>query len=278
MSKIICDVCGTSYPETAIQCPICGCVRPGEVRIFDENGIAQEEKAAFVHTPVKGGRFSKANVKRRNEGKPVAFAAKPVKSEDKKVNVASVQSAESISAVEKPAQNKYVAPARPRKEKPQKEPRAKKVEVGYIIAAIIFAIAVILIVVFLLIKFYPSDNGMDDFEETTTLQTEDPTDGTTKPSNPTDPSDPEPTTPSNPTDPTDPEPTEPTEPDPTEPTDPPEPPPVTYTQYTVKEGDNLWDIAAKLLGDGGRYPEIVKLNNITGDNIYVGQVLRIPER
>ena len=32
MSKIICDICGTSYPETAKQCPICGCVRPGDVQ------------------------------------------------------------------------------------------------------------------------------------------------------------------------------------------------------------------------------------------------------
>ena len=30
MSKIICDVCGTSYPETATQCPICGCVRSSD--------------------------------------------------------------------------------------------------------------------------------------------------------------------------------------------------------------------------------------------------------
>ena len=30
MSKIICDVCGTSYPESANQCPICGCVRSGD--------------------------------------------------------------------------------------------------------------------------------------------------------------------------------------------------------------------------------------------------------
>ena len=27
MSKIICDVCGTRYPETAEQCPICGHIR-----------------------------------------------------------------------------------------------------------------------------------------------------------------------------------------------------------------------------------------------------------
>ena len=27
MSKIICDVCGTRYPDTAEQCPICGHIR-----------------------------------------------------------------------------------------------------------------------------------------------------------------------------------------------------------------------------------------------------------
>ena len=27
MSKIICDICGTTYPETADQCPICGCTK-----------------------------------------------------------------------------------------------------------------------------------------------------------------------------------------------------------------------------------------------------------
>ena len=25
MSKIICEICGTTYPETASHCPICGC-------------------------------------------------------------------------------------------------------------------------------------------------------------------------------------------------------------------------------------------------------------
>ena len=24
MNKVICDICGTSYPDTADQCPICG--------------------------------------------------------------------------------------------------------------------------------------------------------------------------------------------------------------------------------------------------------------
>lgn len=71
MSKIICDVCGTSYPETATQCPICGSVRPGEVITVTDG---EEQQPARTYTPVKGGRFSKANVKKRNKGKQVSGA------------------------------------------------------------------------------------------------------------------------------------------------------------------------------------------------------------
>lgn len=47
--------------------------------------------------------------------------------------------------------------------------------------------------------------------------------------------------------------------------------------YTVKKGDTLWNIAKKELGDGTRYKEIAKLNNISNPNkIYPGQVFRLP--
>lgn len=47
--------------------------------------------------------------------------------------------------------------------------------------------------------------------------------------------------------------------------------------YTVIEGDTLWHIAKKYLGDGNRYKEIAALNNISNpDRINVGQVLNIP--
>lgn len=63
MSKIICEVCGTSYPEVSTQCPICGCVRPADAPVvFEENGEVQKNTYQYV----KGGRFSKANVKKRN--------------------------------------------------------------------------------------------------------------------------------------------------------------------------------------------------------------------
>lgn len=66
MSKIICDVCGTSYPETATQCPICGCVRPVDTVTVNTENVAEEMSPRGTYTYVKGGRFSKANVKKRN--------------------------------------------------------------------------------------------------------------------------------------------------------------------------------------------------------------------
>jgi nucleoid-associated protein YgaU len=50
-------------------------------------------------------------------------------------------------------------------------------------------------------------------------------------------------------------------------------------QYVVREDDNLWRIAAKQLGDGERFREIIKLNALEDeDYLTVGQRLRIPVR
>jgi len=71
MNKIICDICGTKYPDTAEQCPICGYANAAVAATvateiednFLEN-IIQEPRSK-----VKGGRFSKTNVRKR--GVPV---------------------------------------------------------------------------------------------------------------------------------------------------------------------------------------------------------------
>lgn len=48
-------------------------------------------------------------------------------------------------------------------------------------------------------------------------------------------------------------------------------------EYVVKDKDTLWRIAQQKLGNGNRYPEIAKLNNLTNPNlIRVGQVLKLP--
>lgn len=66
MNKIICDICGTTYPDTAQQCPICG---------YSNDGLEQSGGQSEEYTPhyagaskrVKGGRFSAANVRKRNQ-------------------------------------------------------------------------------------------------------------------------------------------------------------------------------------------------------------------
>ena len=65
MSKIICDICGTSYADTATQCPICGCVRPAEPQ-----PVPEEVNNSSAYTYVKGGRFSKKKKKKRAASEP----------------------------------------------------------------------------------------------------------------------------------------------------------------------------------------------------------------
>ena len=48
--------------------------------------------------------------------------------------------------------------------------------------------------------------------------------------------------------------------------------------YTVKPGDTLWKISTQMLGDGRRYSEIMRLNNLPDSNIRVGQKLNLPEK
>ncbi len=62
MSKVICEVCGTSYPDTTVQCPICGCVRPGNAQSVSGSQRGGDNGG---YTYVKGGRFSKANARKR---------------------------------------------------------------------------------------------------------------------------------------------------------------------------------------------------------------------
>ncbi len=50
--------------------------------------------------------------------------------------------------------------------------------------------------------------------------------------------------------------------------------------HTVEKGDTLWAITKKTLCDGARYTEIFEANKpmlSDPDNIYPGQMLRIPQ-
>ena len=72
MNKVICDVCGTAYPETSSHCPICGCAKKSADRT-----AAGEEEGTYAY--VKGGRFSKKNVRKRASGEPQERVSAPAK-------------------------------------------------------------------------------------------------------------------------------------------------------------------------------------------------------
>ena len=142
MSKIICDVCGTAYPETSTQCPICGCVRPADAAMVDTDEGA--ETAARNYTPVKGGRFSKSNVKKRNRAK---------------------QNSDHVSYTAASAADSN------RREQPRKK---KKNNTGLVVIAIILLLAVAAVVVYLawnLFGQYPQN--MPTEPETPPVSTED---------------------------------------------------------------------------------------------------------
>lgn len=76
MNRIICDICGSEYPETADRCPICSYPRQGNEKIVAASGEA-------VRTKVKGGRFSSKNVKKRRKAQHKAAAEAQEKNPNK---------------------------------------------------------------------------------------------------------------------------------------------------------------------------------------------------
>ena len=59
MSKVICEICGTTYQDTAECCPICGCPR-------DMSGNVSEDDFVMDQMPAlnKGGRYSSGKKKK----------------------------------------------------------------------------------------------------------------------------------------------------------------------------------------------------------------------
>ncbi|MBI4089128.1 MAG: LysM peptidoglycan-binding domain-containing protein [Candidatus Levybacteria bacterium] len=67
------------------------------------------------------------------------------------------------------------------------------------------------------------------------------------------------------------------EPTPTVPTQVTEKSSITGSSYTVKSGDNLWDISVRAYGDGYKWVELAKVNNLSNpDLIFSGNVLKLP--
>lgn len=141
MSKIICDICGTTYPETADQCPICGCARDVGGQVVAEDAfVPSDNRGTRTAAPVKGGRFSASNVRKRNQNEsgyqPGYFSDEP------------------------------------------DEPEKPKSNTGLIILLVLVIAALIAVTGYIFVKFYLPN--MPGHETETTAQTEIQTEGTTE--------------------------------------------------------------------------------------------------
>ena len=127
MNRVICDVCGTAYPETSNQCPICGCAKVSTPASSDN---AAEETTAYSY--VRGGRFSKKNVKARNQHS---------KSQDS---------------------------GKDRNQEPEEE----KTNKGLVAVVIILLLAIVAVVIYIGIQFFDLDLPTETTPNQTTLATD----------------------------------------------------------------------------------------------------------
>lgn len=82
MSKVICDVCGTTYPDTAAQCPICNSAKSS----VDNTAAGSKGDSSANYAYVKGGRFSKKNVKKRSKTTAQHRSSRQAPSQDEPSN------------------------------------------------------------------------------------------------------------------------------------------------------------------------------------------------
>jgi len=145
MSKIICDVCGTSFPESATQCPICGCVKPADAVAVAGDTDIDIVMASGAYTYVKGGRFSKSNVRKRNTVKRNTTSG-------------------SSSVMD------------------EIEPQKAKSDKGLVVAVILLLLAIIAVVIYIAIRFFgpgadPNENVDTQNNQTSNSQTDTAVDG-----------------------------------------------------------------------------------------------------
>lgn len=89
MSKIICEICGTTYQDTAECCPICGCSRDAAADLLGEEFLMEE---AAEESKGKSARFSSK--------KKQIFDYDEVNSESKEQTVQAVEEANSYDEEE----------------------------------------------------------------------------------------------------------------------------------------------------------------------------------
>lgn len=155
MSKIVCDICGASYPDTEELCPICGTAK-------SDAPAAGDTAQAGAYAYVKGGRFSKTNVKKRNNGQ------------------------QELPRTEMPAPAEQMPPLQPepadepkpqRPERPRRERKEPpRVNIALIIIVILLVAAIVAVCIYIGMKWVERINAESTQPSTSTVLT-DPTGG-----------------------------------------------------------------------------------------------------
>ncbi len=149
MNKVICDICGTDYPETAAQCPICGCTQRAA-----GTTVSNEDKPAYTY--VKGGRFSKSNVRKRLKGAQVPAAPKKTS---------------------EPKESKMEAKVSEHDEEEEEQGSS----VVLIVIVILLLLAIIAVAGYIAVKYFDFSFFSDSNEPTTSFTTAPTTQPTTEP-------------------------------------------------------------------------------------------------
>ena len=138
MEKIICNICGTSYPDTADCCPICGFGKDGKLFEPVDEILLEEESAEKTHETVKGGRFSRPNASKRSDAVP---AKDPFQDEDD--------------------DEKYGEPTPPVNKDKQGS------NMGLIVTLVVLLLAIVAVIIYIYLSFFAPQGEKKPNSETT---------------------------------------------------------------------------------------------------------------
>lgn len=171
MSKVVCDICGTAYAETADQCPICGAAKTENTR-----PVAEAEGEAAGYAYVKGGRFSQSNVRRQNSGKqelPRQVEERKAPRQEKRAEEIPAAAAQEEMFEEKPQRKPRPAPA-PKQHNPQRrKPAKEEVEneqpsnLALIVIVVVLLLAIVGVGVYIALHVINANNEKKENDSTT---------------------------------------------------------------------------------------------------------------
>ena len=157
MSKVVCDICGTAYADTADQCPICGTAK-GE----GSRPAGGESESGYAY--VKGGRFAQSNVRKHTSKQEQPQAVEEDKLQrslsEEDYDVFLQPEPKKAPAAEKPQRK----PERQRPEEPENEQPSN---IGLIIVVTVLLLAIISLCAYIAIRFIDMNNDRKATENTT---------------------------------------------------------------------------------------------------------------